>query len=214
MKSFLIIGLGNFGHLLVRSFADQPCEMMIVDRNENALEDLLSLGVSAKIGDCTNPEVLRSFDVPSFDACFVCVGSDFQTSLEITSLLKELGASKVFSKAGEDVQAKFLLKNGADHVIYPDKETAESLAVSESNDSIFDCIPLTADYSVYEITAPKAWIHKTIRDIDVRAKHHISILATVEGGKISPMPPVDYVFRESEHLMVLGSTDDIRKLMH
>ena len=102
MKSFLIIGMGTFGHLLTRAFSKQKCDLMVVDINESALEDVLPLGVSAKIGDCTNPETLKSFDVASFDACFVCVSDDFQTSLQITSLLKELGAVSVFSKAAGD----------------------------------------------------------------------------------------------------------------
>ena len=212
MKSFLIIGLGNFGHLLTRAFARQKCELMVVDTNESALEDVLELGVSAKIGDCTNPETLKSFDVKSFDACFVCVGDDFRTSLEITSLLKELGAARVFSKAMEDIQEKFLLRNGADFIIYPERETAEGLAVSESNDSIFDCIPMADGFNVYEISAPEDWQGKTIGDVDVRRKYNISILAVKRGEKVSPMPPVDYVFSADEHLMVLGDSESIARV--
>ena len=212
MKSFLIIGMGTFGHLLTRSFSKQKCDLMVVDVNENALEDVLSLGVSAKIGDCTNPETLKSFDVASFDACFVCVGNDFQTSLEITSLLKELGAVSVFSKAAGDVHEKFLRRNGADHIIFPERETAEALAVSESNDSIFDCIPLADGFNVYEITAPSSWYGKRIRDVQVRTKYNISILAVVRDGKITPMPSVDYVFNKEEHLMVLGDSESIRRV--
>ena len=135
MKSFLVIGMGSFGHHLCRALSQQKrCEVMIVDRDGANLEDMLPYVVSAKVGDCTNPEVLRSFAVESFDACFVCVGDDILGSLQITSLLKELGARKVFSKADDDVQAKFLLRNGADHIIYPELEVASSLAVSESSD--------------------------------------------------------------------------------
>ena len=212
MKSFLIIGLGNFGHLLTRAFAQQKCELMVVDVNESALEDVLELGVSAKIGDCTNPETLKSFDVASFDACFVCVGADFRTSLEITSLLKELGAPRVFSKAMEDIQEKFLLRNGADYIIYPERETAEGLAVSETNDSIFDCIPMADGFNVYEISAPASWHGKTIREVAVRQRFNISILAVKKGEKISPMPPVDYVFTPEEHLMVLGNSESIGRV--
>ena len=124
MKSFLIIGMGSFGHHLCRAFASMKCEIMIVDKNSEALEDMLSYVVSAKVADCTKEEVVRSFDIPSFSACFVCIGSDFESSLEITDILKELGAKKVFSKADKDIQAKFLLKSGADSIIYPEKETA------------------------------------------------------------------------------------------
>ena len=138
MKSFLIIGMGSFGHHLCRELSKQKCELMVADVQSEMLEDILPYVVSAKIADCTNEEVLRSFDIPSFDACFVCIGGNFQNSLEITSLLKELGAKKVFSKANEDIQAKFLRRNGADEVIYPELDAAARIAVSESSDSIFD----------------------------------------------------------------------------
>ena len=124
MKSFLIVGMGSFGHHLCRELAREKCEIMIVDRNAENLEDMLPYVISAKVGDCTNPAVLKSFGVDEFDACFVCIGGDFQSSLEVTSSLKELGAKKVFSKADEDIQAKFLLRNGADEVIYPEKDVA------------------------------------------------------------------------------------------
>ena len=129
MKSFLLIGAGDFGHLLARELSKQPCELMIADINEDALGDLLELGISAKIGDCSREEVLESFDVASFDACFVCVGGHFQTSLEIVYLLEKLHAKKIHCKADDDSQAKFLSIIGADHVIYPEREAAQSLAI-------------------------------------------------------------------------------------
>ena len=155
MKSFLIIGMGTFGHHLCRELAQQRCEIMAVDVVAEAVEDVLGIVVSAKVGDCTNEEVLRSFGVPDFDACFVCVSSDFKNSLQITSLLREMGAKKIICKANDDIHKKFLLRNGADQVIYPEKEAATSLAVSESSDDIFDCIPLTGDYSIYELKVPE-----------------------------------------------------------
>ena len=213
MKSFLIIGAGTFGHHLCREFNLQKCEVMVVDRNAKALEDVLNLVTSAKIADCANIETLRSFDIPSFDACFVCVGRNFQYSLEITSLLKELGAKKVFSKADEDIQAKFLLRIGADQVIYPEKDSAKRLAIAESSDSIFDCMPLTEDYGIYEITVPKKWVGKTIVKLDVRRAYNLSILALKTGDKLRPLPPVDHAFNETEHLMVLGRDEDIRRVI-
>ena len=213
MKSFLIIGLGNFGCLLTQAFSRQKCELMVLDREEAALESVLPLGISARVGDGTNPEILRSLDIPSFDACFVSVGSDFQTSLVITNLLKELGARLVYSKAAEDVQAKFLRMSGADYIIYPEKEVAQNLAVSASNDSIFDSIPLTDEYNIYEISAPAEWIGKTIGELNVRAAFNVSILATTRDKRVSPMPPVDYRFTPEEHLIVMSKADSIRRLL-
>lgn len=211
MKSFLIIGLGTFGHHLCRELAKQKCELMIVDSRPEALEDLLPYVVSAKIADCSNEEVLRSFDIPSFDACFVCIGGNFQYSLEVTSLLKDLGAKKIFSKADEDIQAKFLRRIGADEVIYPELDAAASIAVSESNDSIFDCIALSGEFSVYEIEPNEKWLGKTIRELNFRNTYNLNILGAVQDGKINDMPSIDYVFKRGEHLLVMGRDADIRK---
>jgi trk system potassium uptake protein TrkA len=213
MKSFLIIGLGNFGCLLAEAFSRQSCELMVADQDEAAVNRVLPLGVSARIGDCTDPETLRSFDVAAFDACFVSVGNDFQTSLVITDHLKELGAKVVYSKASEEVQARFLRRSGADYIIYPEKEIAENLAVSACNDSIFDCMPLTGDYKIYEITAPAAWLGRSIGELDVRVNYNVSILATKTDGIVSPMPPVSYRFRTEDHLLVLSNTKDIQALV-
>jgi trk system potassium uptake protein TrkA len=213
MKSFLIIGMGSFGHHLVKALAQQKCEIMAVDREGGALEDILPLVVSAKVGDCTNEDVLRSFAVDSFDVCFVCVGSHVLGSLQISSLLKELGAKKVFSKADSDMQAKFLLRNGADHIIYPEREVAMSLAVSESSDSIFDCIRLTDDYSIYELQPLDRWLGKSLKDLNFRVKYHMTVIAAKRGEEIRPNLHPDYVFNADEHLLVLGKREDIARII-
>ncbi|MFV0313600.1 MAG: potassium channel family protein [Anaerotignum sp.] len=213
MKSFLIIGMGSFGHHLCRSFAQKDCEIMIVDQNQENLEGMLDYVTSAKTGDCTNPAVLSSFGVAYFDACFVCMGTNFQNSLQITSLLKELGAKKVYSKADEDIQAKFLLRNGADEVIYPEKDGAERIAIRASSDSIFDCIEISSDFYIMEIEPLPEWIGKTIRELDFRNKFKMNIMAIKIDKEIYPMPGVDHAFSKEEHLMVLGHVDDIRSLM-
>ncbi len=213
MKSFLIIGMGSFGHHLCRALSRQKCEIMIVDRVGESMEDMLPYVVSAKVGDCTNVEVLRSFSVESFDACFVCLGSNVLSSLQITSSLKELGAKKVFSKADDDVQAKFLLRNGADEIIYPESEVALSIAVRESSDSIFDCIQLTADYSIYELEPLKRWLGKSLRELNFRAKYNLTVIAVKRGGRILPNLHPDYVFTAGEHLLVLGASGDIQRLL-
>lgn len=212
-KSFLIIGMGTFGHHLCRELAKQRCEVMVVDAVAETLEDVLGIVVSAKVGDCTNEEVLRSFGITDFDACFVCVSSDFKNSLQITSLLKELGAKKIVCKANDDIHKKFLLRNGADQVIYPEKEAAVSVAVSESSDDIFDCIPMTAEYSIYELSVPEKWVGKSIAELSIRSKYHLNILAAKDGASMQPMLDADYVFRGTEHIMVMGLVEDVRKLV-
>lgn len=212
MKSFLIIGMGHFGHHLCRSLAETDCEIMIVDQNEEALEDMLPYVVSAKIGDCTNIEVLKTFDIPSFDACFVCIGENFQNSLEITSQLKECGAKKVISKADRDIQEKFLLRNGADEVIYPEKNMAERYAVTESSEHIFNFINLGSDYSIYEIDILDRWIGKTVKELNFRVKYNLAVLATKKDGEVKPVISGDRRFEKGEHLLVLGKEEDVHKV--
>ncbi|MBR4857893.1 MAG: TrkA family potassium uptake protein [Acutalibacteraceae bacterium] len=212
MKSFLIIGMGHFGHHLCRSLAETDCEIMIVDQNEEALEDMLPYVVSAKIGDCTNIEVLKTFDIPSFDACFVCIGENFQNSLEITSQLKECGAKKVISKADRDIQEKFLLRNGADEVIYPEKNMAERYAVTESSEHIFNFINLGSDYSIYEIDILDRWVGKTVKELNFRVKYNLAVLATKKDGEVKPVISGDRRFEKGEHLLVLGKEEDVHKV--
>ena len=176
MKSILIIGLGRFGTHLCQDLAKLDNEIMIVDKDEASLEDLLPLVVSAKIGDCTNEKVLKSLGVGNFDYCFVCIGENFQSSLEITSLLKDLGAKYVVSKANRDIHAKFLLRNGADEVIYPDRDIAEKVAVRFSANQVFDYVELGNNFSIYEIAPLPEWIGHSIRDVNVRVKYNANII--------------------------------------
>ncbi len=213
MKSILIIGMGKFGHHLCMNLARLGNEIMIVDDREEVLEDLLPIVTSAKIGDCTNEEVLKTLGVRNFDICFVCIGTNFQSSLEITSLLKEMGAKYVISKANRDIHAKFLLRNGADEVIYPDRDIAEKLAVKVSANHVFDYIELTEEHSIYEIPLIREWVGRTIADIDIRAKYHVNVLGTKKDGELSLLPGADYVLKKEEHLMVLGRNEDVDRIL-
>ena len=213
MKTVLIIGLGRFGNHLCRKFAELKNEVMVVDMREEAVEDVLPIVTSAKIGDCTNEEVLHSLGVRNFDLCFVCIGNNFQSSLEITNLLKEMGAKYVISKANIDIQAKFLLKNGADEVVYPNRDIAEKLAVRCSMNNVFEYIELNEGYSICEIPPLKEWIGLSIREVNFRSKYHVSILGTRNGGQTSLLPMADHVFKLDEHLMVIGKKVDIDKIL-
>lgn len=212
MKSFLIVGMGLFGHHLCRSLAKMDCEIMIVDEKEEAIEDMLPYVVSAKIGDCTNIEVLKTFDIPSFDSCFVCIAENFQNSLEITSLLKECGAKRVISKADRDIQEKFLLRNGADAVIHPEKNMAERYAIRESSEHIFDYINLGSDYSIFEIDVLDRWAGKTVKELNFRVKYNLAVLATKKNGVVTPVISGESRFEKDEHLLVLGKEEDVRKV--
>ena len=175
MKSILVIGIGRFGKHLCQNLVDNENDVMAVDINEDNLEELLPLVTSAKIGDCTKEEVLRSFGVGNFDICFVCIGTKFQSSLEVTNLLKDLGAKYVISKANRDIQAKFLLKNGADEVVYPNRDIAKRMATRVSTNHVYDYVEM-GEYSIYEIEPLDEWIGKSIREVNFRAKYKVSIM--------------------------------------
>ncbi len=213
MKSFLIIGMGKFGHHMCQNLATQGNELMIVDEIEEKVEDLVDIVTSAKVGDCTKTDVLQSFGVANFDACIVCIGENFQSSLEITYNLSELGAKRIISLACTDIHAKFLLRNGADHVIYPERDMAERLAVSISNDSIFDYIKLSEEFSIMEITPIKAWYGKNIIEANIRAKYHVNVLAIKESNGKIHMPGAEYRFNERDHVIVMGKHEDINQLV-
>ena len=169
---------------------------------------------NVQIGDCTNPQVIRNLGVGNFDIVFVCIGTNFQSSLEITSLLKEMGAKYVVSKATRDIHAKFLLRNGADEVIYPDRDIAEKLAVSYSSDDIFDYIELGGNYAIYEIPVLKEWVGHSIKELNFRSRYNVNILGTKAGeDKTSLMPTADYVFEGNIHLLVVGTREDVQKIL-
>ena len=213
MKSVLIIGLGRFGHHLCIDMANRGNEVMVIDKDEKKTPDLLEYATAVRVGDCTNEEVLRSLGVGNFDLCFVCIGSNFQSSLEITSLVKELGGKHVISKANRDIHAKFLLRNGADEVIYPDRDIAEKLAVRYSADHVFDYIELSDEYSIYEIPPLTQWVGKSLKESGIRNSYHINILGTKTDGKTNLMPSADYVIRAEDHLLAIGRKQDIEKIL-
>ncbi|NLD02465.1 MAG: TrkA family potassium uptake protein, partial [Clostridiales bacterium] len=170
MKTVLVIGLGLFGKHLAIRMAELGNEVMIVDKEEQRINELLPHVTQAQIGDCMDEKLLRSLGIGNFDICFVCIGDNFQASLEITSLLKEMGAKYVVSKADRTVQEKFLLRNGADEVIHPERDVALRAAQKYSARNVFDFFDLTDNYSIFEIEVPESWAGKSIRQVNVRFK--------------------------------------------
>lgn len=213
MKSILVIGLGRFGRHIAQKMTELGNDVMVVDKDEELVEQYSTEFTDSLIGDCRNEAVMRSLGVGNFDICIVAIGEDFQASLEITSLLKELGAKYVVSKANRDRQAKFLMRIGADEVVYPEKETAEKLAVRYNAKNIFDFIELTPEYSIYEIPILPAWVSKSISELNIRRKYHVNIIAVKNtGNKLRPLPGADYVFEASDHVVVIGKSADVFKL--
>ena len=213
MKSILVIGLGRFGRHMAKKFSEQNNDVMAIDINEERINNVLSVVTNALIGDATNERFMETIGVRDFDLCVVAIGDNFQSSLETTALLKDLGAKFVLARASRDVHAKFLLRNGADDVIYTEKETAERLAIKYGSDNIFNYIELNDEYSIYEIAVPSSWLNKSILKVNVRSKYGISILATKQGNNIFPLPKPEHVFTDSESLMILGKNEDVSRFI-
>lgn len=212
MKSILLIGLGRFGKHIALKLNELNHQVMAVDRCEEKVDEILPYVTNAQIGDSTNEEFLKSLGIRNYDICIVTISGDFQSSLETTSLLKELGARYVVSRAERDVQKKFLLRNGADEVVYPEKQVAFWTAIRYSADHILDYIELDNDYAIFEVTIPEGWIGKTVGEIDIRKKYRINILALKVQGKIDSTVHSDTVLEKGETMLVLGDNKDIQKI--
>lgn len=214
MKSILIIGLGRFGRHMAQKFCEMKHEVLAVDIKEERVNYILPYVTNAQIGDSTNEQFVMSLGVRNFDLCVVAIGDNFQSSLETTALLKDCGAPFVLSRANRDVHAKFLLRNGADDVIYPERQMAVRTAVRYGSDNVFDYIELTHEYSIYETHTPPSWVGKSIFELAVRQRYHINILAVRRGEELEPVPGPHHIFQKDENLFVLGANKDIRKFLH
>ena len=211
MKSILLIGLGRFGRHIAQELNELGHQVMAIDSNEDRVNAVLSYVTNAQIGDSTSEYFLRSLGVGNFDVCIVTIGGNFQNSLETTSLLKELGAKLVVSRAERDVQAKFLLRNGADEVIYPEKQIANWAAIRYTADHIHDYIEVDDSHAIFEVEVPGGWIGKTIGELDIRKKYSISILAIKTDGKMNMAIGPDMELSSEDTLLVLGTYKDMQK---
>lgn len=211
MKSVLLIGLGRFGRHIAMELSERNHQVLAVDKVEERVNAVLPYVTSAQIGDSTNASFLESLGIRNFDVCIVAIGHDFQSSLETSSLLKELGAKLVVSRAARDVQAKFLLRNGADEVVYPEKMLAKWTAIRYTADHILDYIKLDEDHAIFEIPVPKAWVGRSIADLEIRKKYKINIMGIKKKGKLALSISPDMVLEADQTMLVLGENKDIEK---
>lgn len=213
-KTVLLIGLGRFGMHIAKKLNELDHEVMAIDKNESRVNAAISYVTNALIGDTTDEDFLSSLGIDNYDVCIVTIGDDFQSSLETTSLLKELGAKYVVSRASRDVHEKFLLKNGADDIIYPARHMASWTAIRFTSDHILDYLELDKDYSIFEISVPENWKGRSVGEIDIRKKFDISILGIRKNGKLSMKITTDTIFGYEETILVVGNMKDIQKCFH
>ena len=214
MKSVLLIGLGRFGRHIAMKLDELHHQVMAVDKEEQRVEAVLPFVTSAQIGDATNEDFLCSLGVRNFDVCIVAIGDNFQNSLETTSLLKEFGAKMVVSRAARDVHAKFLLRNGADEVVYPERQLADWTAIRYTADHILDYIELDEEHAIFEISVPNGWVGKTIGQLDIRKKYDINIMALKHNGVMNLRISPDTYLPKDDTMLVLGDIKSIQKCFH
>ena len=212
MKSILIIGLGRFGRHMAEKFIENGHEVLAIDDNEERADAAVGSIQQILIGDATDERFMESLGIRNFELAVVAIGENFQSVLEITVLLKDLGCKYIVARATRDVHKKLLLRNGADYVVYAEREIAERLAIKFGADNIFDYIELTPEIGIYEIAIPQKWIGRSILDLSIRTKYHISVLATKKGTKIYPLPHPNHVFEGDESLMVMGTLEDVNNV--
>lgn len=212
MKSILIIGLGRFGRHMGQKFIENGHEVLAIDNNEERADNAVGLIQQIQIGDATDERFMQSLGVHNFDLAVVAVAENFQTVLEITVLLKDLGCPYIVARATKDVHRKLLLRNGADYVVYAEREVAERLAIKFGADNIFDYVELTPEIGIYEIAVPKDWRGKSMVELSIRTKYHVSILATKKEEKIYPLPLPSHIFENDESLMVMGTAEHIKAI--
>ena len=211
MKSILLIGINNFGTMIAKQLYNLGHQVLAVDRDEARINAVLPIVTSAQIGDSTNETFLRSLGINNFDVCIVTIGSDFQSSLETTSLLKELGGKLVVSRADREVQAKFLLRNGADEVIMPEKQIAEWAAIRYASEHILDYIRLDDEHAIYEVSVPQEWIGKSVGQIDIRKRYGINIMAVKQRETINLSVTPETILNRNMTILVLGERKAMQK---
>ena len=214
MKSILLIGLGRFGRHIAMKLDELHHHVMAVDKEDTRVDAVLPFVTNAQIGDATNEDFLSSLGVGNFDVCIVAIGDNFQNSLEVTSLLKELGARMVVSRAARDVHAKFLLRNGADEIVYPERQLADWVAIRYSADHILDYVELDEEHAIFEISIPREWIGKTIGQLDIRKKYNINIMALKTNDIMNLKISSDTQLLKDSTMLVLGETKHIQKCFH
>ena len=240
MKSILLIGLGRFGKHIALHLNHLGHQVMAVDTSEERVEAVLPIVTNAQIGDSTNADFLESLGIRNYDVCIVAIGNNFQSSLEFlrslgignydicyvticgsfqdsletVSLLKELGAKTVVARADRDVQEKFLLRNGADHVVYPEKQLAKWTAIRYSADHILDYIELDENHAMFEIPIPKDWADHSIGELDIRKKFNINIMGIKKSGKLELSISSDTVLKAGDTMLALGSNRNLQKCFH
>ena len=215
MKSYIVIGLGRFGQTLARQLCMLGAEVLALDVRNDLVQQVAEDVTHAVVGDAQDKEVLRALGVRNFDCAIIAIGSDLAASVLTTMNLKELGVPYIICKAHDETHRRVLEKLGVDRVIIPEQENAQRLARSLNSHNVLDYIELSEDYGILEVPAPKAWVGKTLRELNVRAKLGVIMIAVENGKSTNVSPSADYQIQAGDVMVVLGdnySLEAVQKL--
>jgi len=209
MRSFVILGLGRFGQSVAKTLYSLGQEVLVIDENESLVQSISNHITYALIGNVTDENVLKEAGIKNFDVAIVSTGKNLESSILVTQILKEMGIKYIIAKAQDELHARVLTKLGADKVVFPEKDMGVRVAQNLVSTNIIDYIELSPDYTIVELNSPKNWEGKTLKNLNVRAKHGFNIIAVKNGSKINVAPTADYVFNSEDILVVIGSKSDI-----
>ena len=213
-RQYAVLGLGIFGSTVAKTLSSYNCEVIALDINEKCVDRMADIVTQSMVCDITDINQLRETGVQDCDIAIVCMGNHLEESVMAIINLKELGVPYVVAKAKNKRYMQIFKELGASKVVRPEKEMGEMLAKSLLGKNIIDLVDLDKEYSIVEVGAPSRWCGKSIRQIDVRAKYGINILAVKnqDGSAINVSPEPDYIIRRGDVLVVIGANDDIREL--
>lgn len=211
MRSVLLIGMGRFGMSVAKKLNEMNVQVMAVDMDEERIDSCLDIVTRAQIGDSTNEAFIATLGVSAYDACILAIGDDFQSSLETACLLKEQGAKKVIARACSDVQEKFLLRNGADEVVFPEKQLGAWTAVRSYSERVLDFFEIGDGCSLFEVQVPQEWTGLSVVDLDVRKRYGINVIGIRHDGKMDMDVGPGKVFGPDDTVLIAGSIADVQK---
>lgn len=214
MKTFLVIGLGKFGASVAQELCRLGHEVLAIDREAELVEAIADKVTYAVTADASDPAVLSELEAGSYDCAVVAIGMDVGSSALVTLSLKELGLPRVVCKAGNATHRRVLERMGADRVIIPEQESGVKLAQGLVHSNLLNFIEFSEEYGIVELTLPSTWQGKTLKQLDVRARHHVTVIAVRAGasGELCVSPGADYTFQPGDSPFVLGTYQDINRL--
>lgn len=211
-KQFVVVGLGRFGKSVAETLYDMGNDVLVIDMNADIIQDISNSVTHAVQMDATDENALRTLGLSNFDVAVVTIGSNIQASVMVTLLIKELGVKYIIAKGHSDLHAKVLYKIGADRVILPEKDMGIRVAHNLVSSNILDYIELSPDYSIIEIDTPKCWHNRTLKELNLRSKFGINIMALKSENDVNVSPQAEDLIIPGDILVAIGSTEDLNNL--